>query len=164
MLSRTISSSIAVLALSTSAYAGLLPSLPLPSLPLTSVIGDPLPTSIIGDPLPVTSIIGDPLPITSIIGSVPDPLPTVLPIQPDQCTTGPIQCCQTVQSAGSLLSLPSIASILPPVDPTVLVGVTCTPLTIVGLGGDSCSEQPVCCTDNSFGGVISVGCTPVNLN
>ncbi|TFK60752.1 hypothetical protein BDN72DRAFT_498575, partial [Pluteus cervinus] len=76
----------------------------------------------------------------------------------------PIQCCQTVQSAGSLLSLPDIASILPPVDPTVLVGVRCTPLTIVGLGGDSCSEQPVCCTDTSFGGVISVGCTPVNLN
>ncbi|TFK58011.1 hypothetical protein BDN72DRAFT_966440, partial [Pluteus cervinus] len=114
MFSRMISSSIAVLALSTSTYAGLLPSLPLPSLPLTSVIGDPLPTSIIGDPLPVTSIIGDPLPvtsvigdplpvtsiigdplpITSIIGSVPDPLPTLLPIQPDQCTTGPIQCCQ----------------------------------------------------------------------
>ncbi|TFK60743.1 fungal hydrophobin, partial [Pluteus cervinus] len=85
----------------------------------------------------------------------------------DQCTTGPIQCCQSTQTAGSLLGtdpLGDLLSTLPSLDPTVLVGITCSPLNILGLGANSCSAQPVCCTNNTFNGVIAVGCTPVNLN
>jgi len=33
---------------------------------------------------------------------------------------------------------------------TGLVGLSCSPLSIVGLGAHSCSQQPVCCTGNSF--------------
>ncbi|KAJ3551688.1 hypothetical protein NP233_g13033 [Leucocoprinus birnbaumii] len=81
------------------------------------------------------------------------------------CNTGSIQCCNTVQDASStgvsqLAGLLGIAlgSI------TGLVGLNCSPLSILGVGGNSCSAQPVCCTGNSFSGLISLGCNPINLN
>ncbi|KAF8204671.1 hydrophobin-251 [Pholiota molesta] len=30
--------------------------------------------------------------------------------------------------------------------------------------GTSCSAQPVCCTNDSFNGVVALGCTPININ
>ncbi|KAF8641759.1 hypothetical protein AX16_009836 [Volvariella volvacea WC 439] len=82
-----------------------------------------------------------------------------------QCNTGSLQCCNSVQAASSsavglLLGLLGIVIS----DLTALVGITCSPLTIIGGGGNSCSAQPVCCQNNSFGGLIAIGCTPVNTN
>ncbi|KAF8875137.1 hypothetical protein BD779DRAFT_1678405 [Infundibulicybe gibba] len=42
--------------------------------------------------------------------------------------------------------------------------MTCSPISAIGLGGNSCSAQPVCCSNNSFNGIVALGCTPVNLN
>ncbi|KDQ50534.1 hypothetical protein JAAARDRAFT_141921 [Jaapia argillacea MUCL 33604] len=87
------------------------------------------------------------------------------PIPASQCTTGPIQCCDTVEPASS----PAAAGILKSIgvvvqDVTTLVGLTCSPITVIGVGsGSSCSASPVCCTDNSHGGLISIGCVPVTL-
>ncbi|KAF8204755.1 hydrophobin-315 [Pholiota molesta] len=83
----------------------------------------------------------------------------------NQCNTGSLQCCNSVQSATS----PSIATLLGLLGVVVQgitgqVGVTCSPITVIGASGTSCSEQPVCCTDNSFNGVVALGCTPINLN
>ncbi|KAF8985269.1 fungal hydrophobin-domain-containing protein [Cyathus striatus] len=82
----------------------------------------------------------------------------------DQCTTGSLQCCQSTGTASSS----SIASLLAIVgvavqDVTGLVGVTCSAISGVGVGGDSCTAQPVCCTNNSFNGVIALGCSPINI-
>lgn len=65
--------------------------------------------------------------------------------------TGDIQCCNSVQmasseNAGLLLGLLGI--ILGTLD--VLVGVTCSPITIIGGGSSSCTAEPVCCENNSF--------------
>ncbi|CAA7260094.1 unnamed protein product [Cyclocybe aegerita] len=49
-------------------------------------------------------------------------------------------------------------------DVTAIVGVTCTPITVIGAGGNSCTAQPVCCTNNSFKGIVALGCTPANIN
>ncbi|KDQ50535.1 hypothetical protein JAAARDRAFT_141872 [Jaapia argillacea MUCL 33604] len=91
---------------------------------------------------------------------------TPTPNEPaSSCTTGPIQCCNTVESASS----PAAASILKSIgvvvqDVNALVGLTCSPIDIVGVGsGSSCSASPVCCTDNSHGTLISIGCVPVTL-
>ncbi|KAI1798181.1 fungal hydrophobin [Ganoderma leucocontextum] len=83
---------------------------------------------------------------------------------PSSCSTGPIQCCNTVEQA----SAPSAAALLGLLgivlqDLTVLVGLTCSPITVIGVGGGSCSAQAVCCQDNSTGGLISIGCVPVTL-
>ncbi|KAF6756265.1 fungal hydrophobin-domain-containing protein [Ephemerocybe angulata] len=87
------------------------------------------------------------------------------PIPPSQCNTGPIQCCQDVQTAGS----PDVTKIFAALgisveDVNALVGLTCSPISVIGLPGNSCSAQPVCCTNNNFNGVVAIGCTPVNLN
>ncbi|KJA29773.1 hypothetical protein HYPSUDRAFT_100914, partial [Hypholoma sublateritium FD-334 SS-4] len=88
--------------------------------------------------------------------------------QSDQCNTGSLQCCESTQDATSasnagLLSLLDLLDIVLG-DITGQVGVTCSPITGVGLSGTSCSEQPVCCTDNTFNGVIALGCSPININ
>ncbi|KAL0948211.1 hypothetical protein HGRIS_010817 [Hohenbuehelia grisea] len=82
-----------------------------------------------------------------------------------QCNTGSIQCCNSTKKAsdpvvGILAGLLGI--VLGPI--TGQVGLTCTPLSVIGLGGNSCTAQPVCCTGNSFNGLIVLGCSPINLN
>ncbi|GLB40808.1 putative hydrophobin [Lyophyllum shimeji] len=83
----------------------------------------------------------------------------------NECNTGPIQCCNSVQSADSK----SVAGLLSFLGVAVQgltgqVGVTCNPISGIGIGGNSCAAQPVCCKDNSFNGVIALGCSPINVN
>ncbi|CAL1699884.1 unnamed protein product [Somion occarium] len=80
------------------------------------------------------------------------------------CNTAPIQCCDTVTKADSAAA----AGVLGPLgivvqDVNVLVGLTCSPISVIGVGSAGCSASPVCCQDNSHGGLISVGCIPVTL-
>ncbi|KAI0806665.1 hydrophobin 1 [Fomes fomentarius] len=83
----------------------------------------------------------------------------------DKCSTGPIQCCNSTEKAGSptgaaLLGLLGIVV----QDANVLLGVNCSPITVIGVGqGGSCSAEAVCCEDNSHGGLVSIGCVPVTL-
>ncbi|KAG6835096.1 hypothetical protein H0H93_004873 [Arthromyces matolae] len=45
------------------------------------------------------------------------------------------------------------------------VGLDCDPVgVLVGITGVDCSAQTVCCEDNTFNGVIAIGCVPINLN
>ncbi|KAF9056910.1 fungal hydrophobin [Rhodocollybia butyracea] len=79
------------------------------------------------------------------------------------CTPGPIQCCETVECA----NIPSLGPILSGLgivllDLNILVGLSCTPMDVIG--GTDTSAQPVCCEDNDIGGgIISIGCVPVDL-
>ncbi|KAJ8455034.1 hypothetical protein ONZ51_g12678 [Trametes cubensis] len=82
-----------------------------------------------------------------------------------QCNTGSIQCCETMtdssnpaaQDLAGLLGI-DLGGI------TGLVGMNCSPLTVVGVDGTpSCKQQPVCCQNNSVGGLLSVGCIPVTV-
>ncbi|TFK26956.1 fungal hydrophobin [Coprinopsis marcescibilis] len=84
---------------------------------------------------------------------------------PPSCETGPIQCCNPT-SAANVSPISTILNLLGIiVDPiTALVGINCSPLTIIGGGGTSCNGQAVCCNDNFFNGLIQVGCTPINLD
>ena len=54
------------------------------------------------------------------------------------CSTGPIQCCNSVQSANSPsvgLLAGLLGIVLGPI--TGQVGLTCSPLNIIGIGGNS---------------------------
>lgn len=87
-------------------------------------------------------------------------------IAPDQCNTGSTVCCQSTASAdssvvGILLGL--LGVVLD--DLNVLVGLTCDPLTIGGVGSSStCSQQPLCCENDTFEGLIAIGCVALNIN
>ncbi|KAF8980782.1 fungal hydrophobin-domain-containing protein [Cyathus striatus] len=85
-----------------------------------------------------------------------------------QCNTGDLQCCKSRQSVQSS-SNPSVASLLGLLGAVVQgaavqVGLTCSPISVIGVGGNSCTAQPVCCTGNNFNGLVALGCTPVNLS
>ncbi|KAK7054512.1 hypothetical protein VNI00_003710 [Paramarasmius palmivorus] len=82
-----------------------------------------------------------------------------------ECTTGPVQCCNSVGAAND----PSVAKILGLLgivvqDVNALVGLTCVPITVIGAGGATCDANPVCCKDNSHGGAVSIGCVPVDIS
>ncbi|TFK70620.1 fungal hydrophobin [Pluteus cervinus] len=89
----------------------------------------------------------------------------VIPRQTGNCNTGSISCCNSVQSSDST-AVTSLAGLLGIVLPEItgLIGLSCSPLSILGAGGNSCSAQPVCCTGNTFSGLINLGCSPINLN
>ena len=51
------------------------------------------------------------------------------------CSTGPIQCCETVEKASDPAAagiLKSIGVVVQDVD--ALVGLTCSPVTVIGVG------------------------------
>ncbi|PBK84068.1 hypothetical protein ARMGADRAFT_943952, partial [Armillaria gallica] len=48
-------------------------------------------------------------------------------------------------------------------DLTANVGVTCSPISVIGVGGTQCNSQAVCCDNNNFNGLIALGCTPLNI-
>jgi len=104
---------------------------------------------------------GNPPPDKTV--TVTAPAPTVTTIS--QCNTGDAQCCDTVESASSSgvgVILGLLGIVLDSLD--VLVGLGCTPLSIVGIGsGVNCAQQPVCCTNNNFNGLINIGCSPISL-
>jgi len=83
------------------------------------------------------------------------------------CDTGTIQCCNTISTASN----PNTASILAGLDILqglgldVPIGLTCNPLTVIGLGsGSVCEANPVCCSDIYDGGLVGVDCVPINVN
>jgi hypothetical protein len=50
------------------------------------------------------------------------------------------------------------------VAPHVGVGVTCSPLTFLGLSHGECTQQSVCCEGNHMKGDVVIGCSPINVN
>lgn len=91
------------------------------------------------------------------------------------CSTGPIQCCQSTEtvsdtlqgacpdsdirkpqagSAAGTAQLKSLGVVVQ--DVNAVLGLDCSPISMVGVGGGSaCSVHPVCCKNNSFVSVLS---------
>ncbi|THU91479.1 hypothetical protein K435DRAFT_863398 [Dendrothele bispora CBS 962.96] len=58
-----------------------------------------------------------------------------------QCATPPIQCCDQVVNSSSIPILgPPGIPIIPVNTP---IGITCSPINVIGAGGDSCSTNAV---------------------
>ncbi|RPD64626.1 fungal hydrophobin [Lentinus tigrinus ALCF2SS1-7] len=106
---------------------------------------------------------GSPPPSKTTTVTVTAPASTVT--SASQCSTGDLQCCKSVESASSLggtLLLGLLGIVLS--DLNVLLGLNCSPITVIGVGsGDACSANVVCCSNNNVGGLISIGCVPVLL-
>ncbi|KAI9462125.1 hydrophobin 2 [Boletus coccyginus] len=78
-----------------------------------------------------------------------------------QCNTDGQYCCnQSIEQNTSVLS-----GILGAAEGLNLAGgATCSPVSVVGVSGNSCTQQPVCCSNNNFNGLINLGCSPININ
>lgn len=45
-----------------------------------------------------------------------------------------------------------------------LLGLNCSPITVLGVGsGTSCTQQTVCCDNVTFNGLINIGCINISL-
>ncbi|KAK1222959.1 hypothetical protein PQX77_014159 [Marasmius sp. AFHP31] len=75
-----------------------------------------------------------------------------------------LQCCESTTTASDPAAAGVLAAIGVIVDDlNVLVGLNCSPITVVGGGNGACSKTTVICKDNSHGNLISVGCVPVTI-
>ncbi|OSD08037.1 fungal hydrophobin [Trametes coccinea BRFM310] len=102
-----------------------------------------------------------PPPTTTITATAPAPTGT----GGDLCSTGSLQCCESIGGAndpaiGLILGL--LGVVVDSVD--ALLGLQCSPIKIVGLGIDgACSSNVVCCENNNVGGLVSIGCIAIVL-
>ncbi|KDQ56645.1 hypothetical protein JAAARDRAFT_36128 [Jaapia argillacea MUCL 33604] len=77
---------------------------------------------------------------------------------PSTCSAGHLQCCDTVTTSSNSEASTIIELLgIPAEDVTGLLGLTCSTLT----GNKSCRKSTVCCEDNDYNGIISLGCTTV---
>ncbi|KAK0215344.1 fungal hydrophobin-domain-containing protein [Armillaria nabsnona] len=160
-----------LLALPLLATAGLIPSGLIPSgiLPAGAIPGGVVPAGVIPTGIIPTLPTGS-LP-TLPTGIIPTGIiPTgVIPSGGGEgvaCATGSVQCCDSTQSPTDLTApVSSLLGLLGVVagQLTGNVGVSCSPITVIGLGGTQCSNQVVCCDSNNFNGLVSLGCTPLSV-
>lgn len=74
-------------------------------------------------------------------------------------------CCSTVGQADSQPVAGLLATLGVVIqDVTAIVGVDCSPITVIGVGsGSACSGTTVSCSSNELGGLVQIGCIPVTL-
>ncbi|KAH9846315.1 hypothetical protein C2E23DRAFT_853419 [Lenzites betulinus] len=69
-----------------------------------------------------------------LAAATPAPVPGGEPAS--SCSTAPIQCCNTVTSASSASAADVLAALGVVVqDVNALVGLTCSPISVIGVGG-----------------------------
>ncbi|KAF9256170.1 fungal hydrophobin [Marasmius fiardii PR-910] len=77
------------------------------------------------------------------------------------------QCCQQVQTVAQANSsgLSALLSLLGIVlgDTTSLIGLNCSPITIIGGGNGGCNTNTVNCQGTAVGGLINIGCIPIQI-
>ncbi|KAL4081298.1 hypothetical protein V8B97DRAFT_1913384 [Scleroderma yunnanense] len=89
--------------------------------------------------------------LVSVVAAAPEP---IVARNDGSCSSGTLQCCQSTTSAtqeslNSLTGLLGIVAEIPLVGP--LLGLNCSPITVVGLGtGANCAQQTVCCQNTQF--------------
>ncbi|KIJ29277.1 hypothetical protein M422DRAFT_188752, partial [Sphaerobolus stellatus SS14] len=83
------------------------------------------------------------------------PSPTSTTIS--QCDTSESFCCNSIGAANTLPGASAVLNLLNiALDPvTAIVGLGCSPISIGTGGGANCAQQPVCCTNDSFNGLVS---------
>ncbi|KAG1744260.1 fungal hydrophobin [Suillus lakei] len=82
-----------------------------------------------------------------------------------QCDTGVIECCNKdntyAQKEPNLyeLGLVDVAAVV-----DAFVALSCSGINVVGTS-DGCAgnQEPLCCENEKYNGVISIGCTPINV-
>ncbi|KXN84671.1 Hydrophobin-3 [Leucoagaricus sp. SymC.cos] len=82
-----------------------------------------------------------------------------------KCNVGKLNCCDQVQDASSSAVQKALGAVGAAASSVKgLVGLNCSPITVIGAGGNSCSAQPACCSDNTFeGGLVTIACSPISI-
>lgn len=74
-------------------------------------------------------------------------------------------CCDSTTTAGATGIASLLASIGVPVQgANVPIGLGCSPLTIVGVSGTSCTNDPVTCDQVESTSLVGINCTPLDAS
>ncbi|KLO12312.1 hypothetical protein SCHPADRAFT_829696 [Schizopora paradoxa] len=74
------------------------------------------------------------------------------------CSVGRLYCCNSVISSTSTPGS-TILALLGVIPDGNLMGLTCSPVTVIGIGDSSCSSQIVCCTGDNIGMCLRAVCS-----
>ncbi|KAH8828839.1 fruiting body protein SC1 [Flagelloscypha sp. PMI_526] len=80
-----------------------------------------------------------------------------------QCSTGTLQCCNTVGKADSTDVQNALGGLAAVLGLTGNIGVSCVPINVAAVGGNSCSAQAACCGNTIQNGLVNVNCSPISL-
>ncbi|KIP01258.1 hydrophobin [Phlebiopsis gigantea 11061_1 CR5-6] len=88
--------------------------------------------------------------------------PTILARSVGSCSAGPVQCCNQVQPAGSPAASNALGNLIdvPIQDVNTPIGLSCSPINVLALGGTNCASTPVCCDQNYQNGLVNINCLP----
>lgn len=85
-----------------------------------------------------------------------------------QCNNGNIQCCNELKkySELDLKERNEVTNIVGGVVDALhgQFGVDCTSVSVLGLAGNQCNAQTVCCHNVESSALISISCVPININ
>ncbi|KIM61504.1 hypothetical protein SCLCIDRAFT_1215971 [Scleroderma citrinum Foug A] len=101
--------------------------------------------------------------LSSLVAAAPEP---VARGGGASCSNGTAQCCNSTyeNNATNTNLLEGLLGIVLDVTAQGLLGLDCSPITVIGLGGGaSCTQQAVCCQGTDFTGLVNIGCTNLNL-
>ncbi|KAH9896897.1 fungal hydrophobin-domain-containing protein [Cubamyces lactineus] len=87
--------------------------------------------------------------------------PPVVTPPASSCSTGPIQCCNSATDPVTSALLGLLGIVVEGID--AIIGVQCSPISVVGVGNNQCTANAVCCQNNNVGGLLSIGCLPAIL-
>jgi len=78
----------------------------------------------------------------------------------NKCKSGAIQCCNSVSNSANPV-VKTISGLVKAKLPTdnIPIGLGCS-----AIGEHSCSSHTVCCEDNSYSGLIAIGCIAINIS
>ncbi|EMD41208.1 hypothetical protein CERSUDRAFT_109835 [Gelatoporia subvermispora B] len=80
-------------------------------------------------------------------------------------SSGTDLCCESVGAPSTNSGIASLLGLLGVVlqDIDVVVGVGCSPITVIGVGSGDCSSTTVNCGSTQVGGLVGIGCVPITL-
>ncbi|TFK18108.1 hypothetical protein FA15DRAFT_628293 [Coprinopsis marcescibilis] len=89
-------------------------------------------------------------------------------IPASKCGARNMKCCNLISASNDSVLGPVLNTLGVVVgDVAKLVGISCTPLDLLGLTqSKECQGHPLCCEGQDFSGVlgiVSVGCTPIRI-
>ncbi|KLO09590.1 hydrophobin-domain-containing protein [Schizopora paradoxa] len=102
-------------------------------------------------------------PTTSTVTVTVTTTATATPLS--QCAASAVQCCETTSTTSDPITSLLVGLLDIVIEGlNVPIGINCSPPTVVGAGSTSCNVEPLCCENNTFNGLIAIGCVPIIIN
>ncbi|EMD41210.1 hypothetical protein CERSUDRAFT_120415 [Gelatoporia subvermispora B] len=92
-------------------------------------------------------------------------LAAATPVPGGSSGSGTDLCCESTGEPSQNSGIASLLGLLGIViqDLDVVVGINCSPITVIGVGSGDCSSTTVNCESTQANDLIGIGCIPITL-